>query len=47
MPAQQMHVLENVWDETGLGAWFELDPRAAQVSTPEWTFRRDELGRFE
>ncbi|WP_082017034.1 DUF4846 domain-containing protein [Hymenobacter sp. DG25B] len=47
MPAQQMHVLENVWNETGLGAWFELDPRAPQVSTPEWTFRRDELGRFE
>lgn len=47
MPAQQMHVLNNVWDETELGAWFLLDPRSAQVSTPEWTFRREELGRFE
>ncbi|WP_303311286.1 DUF4846 domain-containing protein [Hymenobacter sp. BT730] len=47
MPAQQMHVLENIWDETGRSAWFLLDPRVAQVSTPEWTFRRDELGRFE
>ncbi|RSK44476.1 DUF4846 domain-containing protein [Hymenobacter perfusus] len=47
MPAQQMHVLTNGWDDTGLGAWFLLDPQAAQVNTPEWTFRRDELGRFE
>lgn len=47
MPAQQMHVLTNVWDDTGLGAWFLLDPTAAQVSTPEWTFRTNELKRFE
>ena len=47
MPAQQMHVLTNVWDATGLGAWFLLDPQTAQISTPEWTFRREELGRFE
>ncbi|WP_460612171.1 DUF4846 domain-containing protein [Hymenobacter seoulensis] len=47
MPAQQMHVLQNLWDTTGLGAWFLLDPTASQVSTPEWTFRRQELGRFE
>ncbi|MBT9395527.1 DUF4846 domain-containing protein [Hymenobacter sp. NST-14] len=47
MPAQQMHVLRNVWDETGLGAWFYLDPAANRVSTPEWTFRSTELGRFE
>ena len=46
MPAQQMHVLTNVWDDTGLGAWFALDPQATRVSTPEWTFRREELGRF-
>ncbi|MDU0369018.1 DUF4846 domain-containing protein [Hymenobacter endophyticus] len=47
MPAQQMHVLTNLWDGTGLGAWFLLDPEARKVSTPEWTFRREELGRFE
>ncbi|QIX63103.1 hypothetical protein FY528_20060 [Hymenobacter lutimineralis] len=47
MPAQQMHVLENRWDNTGLGAWFLLDPAARKVSTPEWTFDREELGRFE
>jgi Domain of unknown function (4846) len=46
MPAQQMHVLKNGWDNTGLGAWFLLNPAASQVSTPEWTFRREELGRF-
>ncbi|RSK50347.1 DUF4846 domain-containing protein [Hymenobacter rigui] len=46
MPAQQMHVLKNVWDNTGLGAWFLLDPAASQVSTPEWTFRTNELKRF-
>ncbi|WP_218134638.1 DUF4846 domain-containing protein [Hymenobacter lapidiphilus] len=47
MPAQQMHVLTNLWDETGLGAWFYLDPQQERVGTPEWTFRKTELGRFE
>ncbi|RSK34636.1 DUF4846 domain-containing protein [Hymenobacter metallilatus] len=46
MPAQQIHVLKNGWNTSGLGAWFLLDPGAAQVSTPEWTFRREELKRF-
>ncbi|MBG8553754.1 DUF4846 domain-containing protein [Hymenobacter guriensis] len=46
MPAQQMHVLKNL-EAPGLGAWFFLDPQADQVLTPEWTFERTELGRFE
>ncbi|WP_426492353.1 DUF4846 domain-containing protein [Hymenobacter sp. 102] len=47
MPAQQIHVLNNAWDDTGLSAWFLFDPAASQVSTPEWTFRASELKRFE
>ena len=46
MPAQQMHVLRNVWNGAALGAWFAVDPQAAQFSTPEWTFAREELKRF-
>ena len=47
MPAQQMHVLTNLYDDSGLGAWFYLDPQQERVGTPEWTFRKTELGRFE
>ncbi|MBT2557514.1 DUF4846 domain-containing protein [Hymenobacter sp. ISL-91] len=47
MPAQQMHVLTNLYDDSGLGAWFYLDPQQERVGTPEWTFRNTELGRFE
>ncbi|QJX48301.1 DUF4846 domain-containing protein [Hymenobacter taeanensis] len=46
MPAQQVHVLK-AGPQASSGAWFSLDPSREQVFTPEWTFRRDELKRFE
>ena len=47
MPAQDIHLLRNV-AHPALGAWFAV-PAAAEllVETPEWTFGRAELGRFE
>ena len=47
MPAQNIHVLRNV-DHPALGAWFAVPgPEEPQVDTPEWTFERTELGRFD
>ena len=47
MPAQNIHVLRNV-DAPKLGAWFAVPgPTQTEVNTPEWTFGRGELGRFE
>ncbi|HET9502776.1 MAG TPA: DUF4846 domain-containing protein [Hymenobacter sp.] len=47
MPAQNIHVLRNV-AQPALGAWFAVPaPDEAEVETPEWTFAREELGRFE
>jgi hypothetical protein len=47
MPAQNIHILRNV-DYPSLGAWFTVpDDRAPEVDTPEWTFTREELGRFD
>ncbi|TGD80707.1 DUF4846 domain-containing protein [Hymenobacter wooponensis] len=46
MPAQQVHVLKSGQRPTS-GAWFTLDANREQVVTPEWTFGRDELKRFE
>jgi hypothetical protein len=47
MPAQNIHVLRNV-AHPALGAWFAVPrPTEAQVETPEWTFAREEVGRFE
>lgn len=45
MPAQSIHVLQNGADGR-LGAWFAVAPAGAVVWTPEWDFRREELGRF-
>jgi hypothetical protein len=45
MPAQNIHLLRNTADPK-LGAWFAVDPAQAIVSTPEWDFKREELGRF-
>ena len=47
MPAQNIHVLRNV-AHPALGAWFMV-PGSTEtlVETPEWTFAREELGRFE
>ncbi len=47
MPAQNIHILRNV-AHPALGAWFMVPgPTEALVETPEWTFAREELGRFE
>ena len=45
MPAQQVHVLK-AGPRPEAGAWFALDPSRPQVHTPEWSFAREELGRF-
>ncbi|MFC6224288.1 DUF4846 domain-containing protein [Hymenobacter artigasi] len=47
MPAQSIHLLRNV-DVPALGAWFAVPgPNEAEFNTPEWTFARQELKRFE
>ncbi|MVN75519.1 hypothetical protein GO988_04195 [Hymenobacter sp. HMF4947] len=47
MPAQNIHILRNV-AQRSLGAWFAVpDPAELEVETPEWTFARTELGRFD
>ncbi|GAB3865319.1 DUF4846 domain-containing protein [Hymenobacter segetis] len=47
MPAQSIHVLRNI-DAPALGAWFAVPgPAVAEFNTPEWTFAREELKRFE
>jgi hypothetical protein len=47
MPAQNIHILRNV-AQPALGAWFALPPPTEPVvETPEWTFARTELGRFD
>ncbi|MBU6121557.1 DUF4846 domain-containing protein [Hymenobacter siberiensis] len=47
MPAQSIHLLRNV-DAPALGAWFAVPgPNEAEFDTPEWTFARQELKRFE
>ena len=47
MPAQNIHILRNTSQPT-LGAWFAVPgPAEALVETPEWTFAREEVGRFE
>lgn len=46
MPAQDIHVLMNPAN-TQLSPWYEVDPSAEQIITPEWNFYTDELRRFE
>ena len=47
MPAQNIYVLRNI-EAPGLGAWFALPvPSEAKFNTPERTFAREELKRFE
>ena len=47
MPAQNIHVLRNI-EASALGAWFALPgPAEVEFDTPEWTFARAELKRFE
>jgi hypothetical protein len=47
MPAQNIHILRNI-TQPALGAWFAVPgPDEPLVETPEWTFARTELGRFD
>ena len=50
MPAQNIHVLKNTYANTpaqSAGAWFAVhQPLQNHFETPEWTFEREELGRF-
>jgi len=47
MPAQNIHILRNI-SQPALGAWFMVPPSTEPlVETPEWTFDRTELGRFD
>ena len=45
MPAQDIHVLKNPSDPS-LSPWYEVDPDAELIRTPEWDFNTDELRRF-
>ena len=45
MPAQSVHVLRNL-DNASLSPWYALD-FGTELRTPEWTFRRTDLRRFE
>ncbi len=45
MPAQSVHVLRNPGD-AALSPWYALD-FGAELRTPEWTFQRTDLRRFE
>ena len=47
MPAQSIHVLNNIWGEPTLGVWFPVNPNDNAVTTPEWGFKATELARFE
>ncbi|GAB3634455.1 DUF4846 domain-containing protein [Hymenobacter arcticus] len=47
MPAQNIHLLRNV-SHPALGAWFAVPgPAEVKFDTPEWTFKRTELGRLD
>ncbi|MBO0356782.1 DUF4846 domain-containing protein [Hymenobacter sp. BT186] len=45
MPAQQIHVLRDA--AAARGVWFAVNPNNARFDTPEWTFGREELRRFD
>ncbi|MFM7767840.1 MAG: DUF4846 domain-containing protein, partial [Bacteroidota bacterium] len=45
MPAQETHVLKNP-NDAGLSPWYALD-FDGELTTPEWTFGRQQLKRFE
>jgi hypothetical protein len=45
MPAQQIHVLRDA--AAAGGVWFAVNPAQARFNTPEWTFSKEELRRFD
>lgn len=46
MPAQETHILKNPLHPENEG-WYFIDEIEAKLYTPEWTFPRDALRRFE
>lgn len=44
MPAQEMHVLRNPSSD---GPWYMLDAVGPELETPEWTFARESVRRFQ
>jgi len=46
MPAQEIHILKNP-SNSELSPWYSIDEIVHDVSTPEWTFERDAVMRFE
>lgn len=44
MPAQQIHVLKNLTDQS-ISPWFEV-PESGNIETPEYTFQTNNLMRF-
>ena len=44
MPAQQPHILKNVFDRS-LSPWFKV-PTSGSMYTPEWTFKATDIHRF-
>ncbi|MEZ5015553.1 MAG: DUF4846 domain-containing protein [Flavipsychrobacter sp.] len=46
MPAQEIHVLKNLNDES-ISPWYSMKKIKTLVETPEWTFAKDELKRFK
>jgi Domain of unknown function (4846) len=45
MPAQDIHILVNR-NNTSISPWYELNEKADEVDTPEWTFDTNQLMRF-
>ena len=45
MPAQDIHILKNTRD-TSISPWYRLD-FGDELITPEWTFYKEQLARFE
>lgn len=46
MPAQDIHILINK-NNPAISPWYELDPNAEQINTPEWDFfGNEQLKRF-
>jgi len=45
MPAQDIHILINS-ENPQLSPWQELDENATYITTPEWTFDKNQLMRF-
>ena len=46
MPAQDIHIVINP-ENDDISPWYEADPSAKQIITPEWNFTIDDLMRFK